>query len=122
MPVQTASVLRAFDRAIRSVDMKDQDQATAALARRLAALIDNAQSVADDFDSIDLDEKLSQTMYQRIKAIEAKVRAEQVANDLAPKLILLLKELGMTPAARGKEVAEDEPSTGDTVLARLRAV
>lgn len=122
MAPRTPSIALALTRALRDTQPLQRDQATVALARRYAALIEEAQSIATELDRM-VPEGDAQA--KRIRALAAKVESQSVASDLGPKLLAALTALGMNPAGRAAGMKGGSPGASDPAadaLARLRAV
>lgn len=97
---------RAVAEALRHAKPQPEDRAAVALAKRYAALIDEAapaasyreplqrlRALVNEFGPADVDKHLAK--------IEAALSAHTVASDLGPKLLAALTALGLTPAGRG---------------------
>jgi hypothetical protein len=98
-------VSEAVDEALRAAVLADADKGAVALARRYAALIDDAQpsavyarhlrAVAVALDPED------ESAAEHFQKIGEALAAHSVASDLGPKLLAALTALGMTAAGRG---------------------
>lgn len=96
---QSGPLSKALTAALRDAQVQAQDKAAVALAKRLAALMDEAQALADALDDV---EPENTAEARTLRALKARVDAHTVASDLAPKLLAALQALGMTPAARNQ--------------------
>jgi len=100
---------------------EDIDKAAERLARRYAAVIDESATIATDLAelaSINRDSGVS----ARIKALSAKVEAQEVLKNLGPKLLDALEALGATPRARAAVKGKaDGASGGGGRLAAIRS-
>ncbi len=120
---------RAVGSALRAANVDRQDAATEALARRYAALIDNAAPAAKYVKHLDalrralvmleLEER-SDALDHFDRLAEA-LSAHSVASDLGPKLLAALTALGMTPAARRAVMGGQSAPTTRTGVDELRA-
>jgi hypothetical protein len=83
--------------------LDDTDAAVVQLARRYAATIDAAATLATYaatiLETLDPGDVAGR---QHLAALAAKVGRQAVLNDLGPKLLSALKELHATPAARAR--------------------
>lgn len=98
----------ALDEALTNLTVQTRDKAAVALARRYAALLDEATPASKYREPLLL---ISQAL-PRDPQIEAAFRKiadalgeHSVASDLGPKLLAVLTALGMTPAGRGAKDA-----------------
>lgn len=112
MVTKTGPMARAVASALRALKAAPPDAGAIALAKRYAALIDDATPLAkyrdplegvrlalNELAAFDLD---SATAGRRHFAkIADALSAHSVASDLGPKLLAALTALGMTPAGRG---------------------
>jgi phage shock protein A len=106
--------------ALKDTQFLSRDLTNVALAKRYAALMDDAAALAAELDKVETN---SESMALTLKRLRAKVEAHAVVSDLGPKLLAALSALGMTPSARAglpKAVATVAPSTSTRTLARLR--
>ena len=87
---------RALNDSLKDVKLLERDQATAALARSYAQLMDRAETEGDGFDAFTL------------------------LRSLGPKYLAALKELGMTPHARGAKGGTASGSASVSALAKQR--
>ncbi len=111
----------ALTRSLRDAQFLTRDGATVALARRYAALIEEAEQVAQELDAVRPEDEGTAAVVARLKA---KVDAQQVAADLGPKLLAALAALGMSPQSRAATTKGGVPGAGNPAgdaLARLRA-
>ncbi|SDU42483.1 terminase small subunit [Jiangella alkaliphila] len=111
----------AIDETIAKLEPDDVDAGVVQLARRYAALVDDAReaaALADDLaDRIDPEDF---TTGQMVARLGAKVQAQTVLAELGPKLLAALEQLGATPAARAKLRGGGAPVAGPNRLAALR--
>jgi hypothetical protein len=111
----------SLSRSLKDVQILARDQTTAALAKRYAMLIDEAELLAAELDAIELtDESTAQT----VARLAARIQVYTVVSDLGPKLLATLGALGMHPQARASK-GEGGGVTGARTpavdaLARLR--
>ena len=97
--------MRAVSAALREADLKPEDGAAKALARRYATLIDEAAPLAKYDEPLKaLRQAVSECSdpgaARHLAKIEAALSAHSVASDLGPKLLAVLTALGMTSAGR----------------------
>jgi hypothetical protein len=115
------SLTRSLSAALKDLHPLTRDTGVIALARRYAALIDQAQVIADRLDDLDPE---NDSQVRMIAALRARVDAQAVASDLGPKFLAALAALGMTPAARASVTRGGTPDVstvpGGDALARLR--
>jgi hypothetical protein len=100
--------------AISKAKIKPEDAGTVALAKRYAALIDEAtprSAYAEHIRKIKVAlSPLDDDAEKALTKIADALAAHSVASDLGPKLLAALTALGLTPAARGaKGGAGDVP-------------
>lgn len=98
-------MVRAVAAGLREADLKPEDAGAKALARRYAALIDDAVPAAKYTEALQVlrravDECSDPTAGKHLEKIEAALAAHSVASDLGPKLLAVLTALGMTAAGR----------------------
>jgi hypothetical protein len=96
---------RAVAAALRAADKQDRDGAAVALAKRYAALIDDAAPLAKYREPLErlrmaVEECSDPGAGKHLDKIEAALSAHSVASDLGPKLLDVLRQLGMTVAGR----------------------
>lgn len=89
----------ALTAALRDAKAEPRDKAAVALAKRYAALLDDAQALADALDEVDPENAHEA---RTLAALKVKVDAYTVASDLGPKYLAALAALGMTLAARNQ--------------------
>lgn len=114
------SIVRALTASLRDVKILTRDGAAVALARRYAALIEDAAKTAAELDALRADDEMTAAAIARLRA---RVDAQQVISDLGPKLLSALAALGMSPAARAATkggTASGAGTTAGDALARLR--
>lgn len=105
---------RALDEALTNVTVQTRDKAAVQLARRYAALLDEAAPASRYREPLLL---ISQALpadppiEKAFRTIADALGAHSVASDLGPKLLAVLTSLGMTPAGRGAKDAT--PPGGD---------
>ncbi len=87
----------AVARALRDAPLLPRDAGGVALVKRYAALIDQAELLAE---AAELIEPADEDQARRLAALARAVDAQQVASDLGPKLLAALTALGMTQAGR----------------------
>ena len=126
---------RSVGSALRAADPQRQDAGAVALARRYAALIDNAAPLAKYTRHLDglrtalrtldtLDALVAAEAWEHFDKIAEALSAHSVASDLGPKLLAALTSLGMTPAGRGAAKGGQNGTTAgplDELRARARA-
>lgn len=120
-------MLRAVAAAMRDAGLKPEDAGAKALARRYAALIDDATPLAK-YDAPLRELRLAvsecsdpEEAGKQLAKIEAALSAHSVASDLGPKLLAALTALGMTAAGRDtKGGAGVRPAAAKTKLDELR--
>lgn len=106
---------RAVGSALAAVTLGKEDEGAAALARRYAALMDDAQpsavyaryivAVQRALDTLAAMETPVGIDYQKnFDKITEALSAHSVASDLGPKLLAALASLGLTVASRGAVV------------------
>jgi hypothetical protein len=91
------SLSRAVSSSIRDAKIEPWGSGAVALAKRYAALIDQAQALAEALGDVKPEDESTAKL---LAALRAKVDAQQVASDLGPKLLQALDRLGLTPMAR----------------------
>lgn len=102
----------ALDEALNNVTVQTRDKAAVALARRYAALLDEAAPASRYREPLLL---ISQALpadppiEKAFRTIADALGAHSVASDLGPKLLAVLTALGMTPAGRGAKDATPPP-------------
>lgn len=109
----TGPQARALAEALRNLEVLDRDRAAVQLAKRYAALIDEATPASKYRDPMRLinrslnpgDEQAAQAFAKIADALAA----HSVMSDLGPKLLAVLTALGMTPAGRGVKAPPAEP-------------
>ncbi|MEU8329826.1 hypothetical protein [Micromonospora sp. NPDC048839] len=106
--VAQGPMLRAVAAALRDADVSKQDGGARALARRYAALIDEAVPKATYAEHLRTlrnaldDEMVDNPAVERaMTKVEEALAAHSVMSDLGPKLLAVLTSLGMTAAGRG---------------------
>jgi hypothetical protein len=112
----SVSIRQAIEDALPSVPTTPRDLATAALARRIADDIDQAelvhveaQSIIDDLAADGVDA----ATIRRLTRVMARIERTAVLASLGPRLLSVLIELGMTPASRaalvkGRPAGDDD--------------
>jgi len=102
MPISEAS-----ETSLAAAPLTPRDQAAAALVRRYAELIDNAESLAAEANVLwgELDPEDADGR-RRLAKLEAAVSAHGVTSDLGPKLLAALTALGCTLAGRAAKAGE----------------
>lgn len=119
-PRERAPDLR--DAVKRSVDampwLKDSDDGLKALAQRIAEEIEKATDRADELEALQRDAGGDESVYKRLKKLEAMCEVTKTVGWLGPQLQGVLRDLGGTPQARAAMKA-DQPIGGR--LAQLRA-
>jgi hypothetical protein len=121
MATRSPSITRALSGSLRDTKFLERDRGAVALARRYAALIEEAQVVAEELERLRPADEDQAAVIARLKA---RVEAQTVTSDLGPKLLATLAALGMTPAARAataKGGTADVGNPAGDALARLRA-
>jgi len=122
MASRSPSLTRAVSAAIREAQLGPVDSGAAALARRYAALIEDAERISRELAEIQAEDDGQR---QVLAGLRAAVHAQTVAADLGPKLLAALAALGLTPAARaagkGGGAGGSAAGGGRDVLAELRA-
>jgi hypothetical protein len=106
--VTTGPMTRAVNAALRSASPQSRDGGAVQLAKRYAALIDEAAPAAKYAAAlaalrIAVEECSDPDAGKHLEKIEIALAAHSVASDLGPKLLATLTALGMTAAGRGKE-------------------
>lgn len=120
---------RAVGSALRAANVDRQDAATEALARRYAALIDDAQPAAKYVKHLDalrralvvLELEDRTEVLDHFDKIAEALSAHSVASDLGPKLLAALTALGMTPASRRAVMGGQNAAPTRTGVDELRA-
>lgn len=118
-------ISRAVAAALRSAPTEGQDAGTVALAKRYAALIDDAAATAKYRKYLgglraalaDADDET----VEHLERVAEALAAHSVASDLGPKLLATLTALGMTPTARGAKTGGQNGAPVGTALDELRA-
>jgi hypothetical protein len=121
MAVRSPRIDLALTKSIRDSQFLTRDLGAVALARRYAALIEDAERIALELAAIRPEDEAQADQLARLTA---RVDAQVVAADLGPKLLAALAALGMTPAARASVTKGGTPGVGTPsgdALARLRA-
>jgi hypothetical protein len=121
MALRSPSIARALSAALRDTQFLERDRGTVALARRYAALIEEAAAVAEELERVIPEDE---STAQQLARLRSRCDAMTVASDLGPKLLAALTALGMTPAARAASTKGGTPDVGNPAgdaLARLRA-
>ncbi len=121
MATRSPSITRALSGSLRDTQFLERDRGAVALARRYAALIEDAAGVAEELERLRPEDETTAAAVARLKA---RVDAQAVASDLGPKLLAALTALGMTPASRAANTKGGTPDVGNPAgdaLARLRA-
>jgi hypothetical protein len=101
---------------LESTEIDERDEATAALCRRYADLMD-APGVPLRYRThlttlaILADAQGNALHVAAIEAISAALSEQSVTSDLGPKLLAGLSALGLTPMARGEKAKEPERVT-----------
>lgn len=115
---------RALDAALIDAPTLPRDGAAVALARRYAALIDEATPASKYREPLLL---ISQALpgdpqiEKAFRTIADALGAHSVASDLGPKLLATLTALGMTATGRAPKVGGGSGPQVDDELAKLRA-
>jgi len=106
---------RALTEALKDLKILKRDGAAVALAKRYAALLDEATPATTYRDAmrkisraLDPDDEAAAVAWSKIADA---LGAHSVASDLGPKYLAALTALGMTPAGRGVRVAAAEPNS-----------
>ena len=119
-PRERAPDLR--DAVKRSVDsmswLKPSDEGLKVLAQRIAEEIEKATDRADELEALQRDAGGDESVYKRLKKLEAMCEVTKTVGWLGPQLQGVLRDLGGTPQARAAMKA-DQPIGGR--LAQLRA-
>lgn len=104
MVTRAGKLSQALTKALKDTPLTGSDAAAVALAKRYAALIDEAAPAAKYRDplrklaeALDPDDQAAVDAYDRVRTALAE---HSVASDLGPKLLAALTALGATPAAR----------------------
>jgi hypothetical protein len=103
---------RAVNEALKNLTVADRDKAAVQLAKRYAALIDEATPASkyrDPMRAISRAIGMSgdEDAVKAFDKIADALAAHSVMSDLGPKLLAVLTALGMTPAGRGAKIADD---------------
>lgn len=98
--------------------LQPSDSALKALARRVAAEIEQAVERAAEFEALQREAAGDESLHKRLKALEAQCDATKAVGWLGPQLQGYLRDLGGTPTAR-KAFAPDAPV--GSRLAQLRS-
>lgn len=98
---------RALREALAGVTRPASDKAAIQLARRYAALLDQATPASVYRKAIErVGRVVARSSDQELKEAFARIvdalGAHSVASDIGPKYLAVLAQLGMTPAARGE--------------------
>jgi hypothetical protein len=91
-------IVSAVTAALEDAPLLPRDVVAVALAKRYAALLDDAERLAEMAGLI---EPETDTQARKLASLEIAVDAQSIASDLGPKLLAVLSSLGMTPAGRG---------------------
>ncbi len=99
-------IRRALLAALRAAKSDPRDEATVALAKRLASLIDEATPLSTYTESLEHLERLVRSegdadQKRAFRRVRDALGQHSVASDLGPKYLAALSALGLTPAARG---------------------
>jgi hypothetical protein len=117
------TLVESLDHSLANVKVSAIDQAAVTLAYEYARQLDRAQALAAEFDELDTSEvpQHATRLWRRIERLEAKVAVTESLAQLGPKFKDVLIQLGMTPAARGKEEPENDNDPVAEAVAALRA-
>lgn len=123
--VAQGPMLRAVAAALRDAQVPAVDGGARALARRYAALIDEAVPLAKYEEPLRVlrqavRECSDPNAEKHLVKIEAALSAHSVASDLGPKLLAVLTSLGMTAAGRGVKGGGQGAGTVPSKLDELR--
>ena len=136
--LQGGSMAGAVEAALTAAKIRDEDKATAELARHYAALIDNATPASkyrtplrDLRRGLDMLERVGEPLAaaqagDALERVTEALGAHSVASDLGPKLLAALTALGLTSAAvkgvttNGAAPARPEPEREESEFERLR--
>lgn len=118
-PTPSPNLRDSVDATVKAMTwLTPADQALADLARKLAEQIEQAQERADLLKQAYADAAGDPGMYKRLQRLEAMCDLAKVVQSCSQPLLLALRDLGGTPAAR-KTMAVEKPMGGR--LAALRA-
>jgi hypothetical protein len=121
MPTTSPRIGRALSAALKAAPPEPRDNATVALAKRYAALMDDVERTAAELAELRADDESTAAALARLRA---RVDGYAVAAELGPKLLAALAALGLTPAARavakGGAPGGTQQSGPADALARLR--
>jgi hypothetical protein len=126
MPVKKQTMTQMVNESIRSKEFQPEQQWGPKLMRLYALQIDRAELVRQEVLSIIKEsDTASKTWHQRLLQMEKYVNAESMVNSTGPKLLVLMKEFGMTPTLlkvkRGGETNDGgQEDQGEDELAALR--
>lgn len=118
-------IRRALLASLRATTVDPRDQATVALAKRLATLLDEAAPKSSYTEPLLSLERLARAEgdeddQRAFRRVMDALGEHSVASDLGPKYLAALTALGLTPAARGVKGPAPAPA-GPTQLDELRA-
>lgn len=129
-------VLTGVRAAIAELSLKPNDAGAIALALMYAGRIDSAAQLESDVAELADDADELGELYREVTKLGRRADTVAVLNDLGPKLLAVLVELGATPRARGAKPGVKPPGLGadesgeptsaasttpDDELARMRA-
>lgn len=118
-------ITRAVRAALRDAPLLPRDTAAVALAKRYAALLDDAAPDAKYGEPLRLIAAalpMDDQVEKAFRKVADALAQHSVASDLGPKLLAVLASLGMTPAGRGvKGGAQGGPAPVASKLDELRA-
>jgi len=102
---------RALRASLKALDATPRDGAAVALARRYAALMDAAAVPASYAAAFARLERVAVGVAEQnaLTKVRAALSAQSAASDLGPKLLAVLVQLGLTPAARGVKAGAPLP-------------
>lgn len=122
------SMVLALETALKSQEWGSLDTATVQLARRYAWDLDEAELVSVAADKLlrEVQTWMEPALYDRIKALFARIERTKVLGELGPKLLVTMVELSMSPRARADTTRRGGVTGGTTQspkdpLAKLRA-
>ncbi len=99
----------SVEKSLKAARLGAKDQGAAQLCRHYAALMDDAERLAEEaeraWEELSLDDIDGR---RRLARLEAMLAPRVVANDLGPKLLAGLTALGLTLAGRGEKGKADE--------------
>jgi hypothetical protein len=114
---RSPSIALALTAALRSAPVGPEGKATVALARRYAALIEDAERSVQELIDLQADDE---DVRDAIRRLRAKLEAQVVTSDLGPKLLAALTALGMTGAAAAAALKGGAPVAAHPALDELR--